>query len=78
MPGSVWAAFFAVSVVGGIAGLLAGAELVSGLALVVLVFMALAIFVVWTVMMLDPQALAEESEYQGKGKARAEDRRRLG
>jgi len=68
----IWKAFGAVSVVGGLVGLLAGAELVSGLGLVVFLFLALAVFVIWAVTMLDPQALTEEPEYQGEDRTRGQ------
>lgn len=70
MPRSVWNAFFVVAMVGGLLGLLAGADLFSGLALFVFLFVALAVFVIWAVIMLDLQALAEEPEYQGKDRTK--------
>ncbi len=65
MPDSVWNTFFVIAVVGALIGFLCGAELVSGLALAVFMFAALSVFVVWAIVMLDPQRLAEEPAYKG-------------
>jgi hypothetical protein len=66
MPDSVWNAFFVIAAVGAVVGVLCGADVVSGLALVIFMLAALVIFVVWAVTMLDPQGLAEEPAYSGE------------
>jgi len=70
MPDSIWNAFFAISAVGAVIGLLCGAELVSGLALAIFMVVALIVFVIWTIVMLDPQGLAEEPAYKDEGSNR--------
>lgn len=69
MPDSIWNAFFAIAVVGAVVGFLYGAKVVPGVALVVFMLAALIVFVIWTVVILDPQGLAEEPAYKGESKA---------
>lgn len=66
MPDSIWNAFFVIAVVGAVVGFLCGAEVVSGVALVVFMLAALIVFVIWAVVMLDPQRLADEPAYKGE------------
>jgi hypothetical protein len=75
MPESVWNAFFVVTLIGVLAGLLCGAEVVSGLALLIFVFPALVVFVVWGVLLLDPQGLAENPTYKGEDQTQRKGRR---
>jgi hypothetical protein len=57
---------FAIAAVGAVIGLLCGTELVSGLAFAVFMLAALIVFVIWAVVMLDLQRLAEEPAYKGE------------
>lgn len=66
MPDEIWSAFFIFLAIGALVGVLCGAGLFSGLALVVFIGCALIVFVVWAVASLDPQGLRGESIYKDK------------
>jgi hypothetical protein len=65
MSDSVWNAFFVIALIGLIVGALTGAGILGGLALLAVMFVAVAVFVIWTVTMLDPDDLANEPSYKG-------------
>src|SRR5215218_1016882 len=71
MPDALWSAFFTLLAIGAIVGILCGAGLFSGLALVIFICGALAAFVIWAVANLDPQGLAGEPSYKGEGGKRS-------
>lgn len=70
MPDAVWSAFFALVAIGAVVGILCGAGLFSGLALVIFMCGALAAFVIWAVANLDSQGLAGEPIYKGEDEKR--------
>jgi hypothetical protein len=66
MPNAAWTAYWVLVVVGIVLGLLCGAGSLSGLGLGIFMAVAIAVFVSWAVLMIDPKRLADHPTYKNE------------
>jgi hypothetical protein len=66
LPKDVWTAFFGLVVVGAVMVALSEVGVVSSLGFALFLVVALAAFVLWAVLRLDPRGLAELALYKRK------------
>lgn len=66
MPSAVWTAYWALIAVGILLGTLCGTGSLSGLGLGIFMAGAIAVFVTWAVLMINPKKLSDHPTYKAE------------